>query len=193
MRLKRWAVSAALAATIFLAPRALADTRREGKADLLFGAGSLSSQEASIDGFSSVDAGDGSTFDLRFRFHFTSNLAIEVAGTAESERTHLKSGGIVTDSLDTDTSFFAVNALFDLIEGPISPFVSLGVGNYDHRANGLGISEHGSLFDAAAGIDGRTRGRLIWSFEARLLHYEFADFNDNWNRIEYTGQLGFHF
>ena len=111
----------------------------------------------------------------------------------ESERTHFKTPGFLTISDDTTTGFLLVNALFDLTQGPISPFVAVGAGQFHHKSNFLGVTENGSAFDAAFGFEGRTNGPLTWAFEARYLYYEFSDFQDAFNRYQFSGHLGFHF
>jgi opacity protein-like surface antigen len=193
MRVKAaWILTGAFLTTA-LPSSALADLRRAGRGDLLFGLGSLASQEADIGGGTTLDAGDGVTVDLRFRFHFSENLGLEIGGTGETERTRLRVGGVVTDSLDTEIGFLFANIHFDLVAAPVTPYVSMGVGRFSHDADAIGVHESGPLFNAAVGVDGRNPGKLVWALEARLLHYEFDDFEDNWNRIQFSGQVGFHF
>ncbi len=193
VRGKSSAIVTLVAAGFLFTAAAHADTRRAGKSDLLLGLGAITSQEATIVGSLTLDAGDGSTFNFQYRYHFNENVGLEVDLIGESERTHLKLGGFTLDSVDSETDFFLVNALFNLSETPISPFVAVGVGRYDHQANAALIQEGGPVFDAAVGLDGRTGGHLIWAFEARYLNYEFADFQDDWNRLVFSGQMGFHF
>jgi len=192
-RAKLLAAFTAIAAALFCGSTAHAKGWRAGRGELFFGLGSLSSEQVSVDGFSSLDADDGTTFDVRFQFHFNENLGIQVEGMGESERTTVRTPGFFPLSDDTTTRFFLVNALFNLTEGPISPFVAVGVGNFRHRNSGAGIDENGSAFDAAVGFEGQTRGPLVWAVEVRYLYYEFSDFQDAWNRYQYSGHLGFRF
>jgi len=192
-RAKLLAAFTAVAAGLLCGSTAHAKGHRAGTGELMFGLGSLSSQEVSIDGFSSLDAGDGTTFDVRFQFYFTENLGIQVEGMHESETTTLKTPGFFPFSADTDTNFFLVNALLNLVEAPISPYVAAGGGNYHHSNNGVGIDESGGVFDAAAGIGGQASGRMVWAFEVRYLYYEFSNFQDAWNRYQFSGHLGFRF
>jgi opacity protein-like surface antigen len=166
---------------------------RAGSGELMFGLGSLSDQEVSIDGFSTLDADQGTTFDVRFQFHFTDNIGIQVEGMTESETTKLRTPGFFPVSDDTTTGFFIVNAMFHFVEDPISPYVAVGVGSFHHNAISGFSDESGGVFDAAVGIDGRTRGPLVWAFEARYLTYDFQDFVDSWKRYQFSGQLGFRF
>lgn len=202
MRVKAAVIVATVVTMLALATPANAQNRAN-KLDILFGLGSLASQEADIDQFSSLHAGDGTTFSVRLRYNFSPNIALEGDFTGESETTDLKDGGFTVDSVDTDTNFFFVNALFHFLESPISPYVSVGVGSFDHKGRVLvqdqfgnlfsqRITESGGAFDAAGGIDGRARNHLVWAFEARLLHYDFNDFADNWNRWQFSGHIGFH-
>lgn len=197
-RLRVWL--AVLPACVLLASPAFADTNRAGKVDLLFGFGSLASDEASIDSFSTLEAGDGTTFEGRMRIHFNRNIGLETGYMWENENTELKVGGVTTDRTDSDTGFFFINALFDLTDGPISPYFAVGFGGYHHHADFVDqfgfivdIHEDGPLFNAAAGIDGRTEGHLVWAFEVKYLQYEFDGFNDEWSRIQFSGHLGLHF
>lgn len=181
----------------------LADTQRRGRSDLLFGLGSITSQEAELDGPVSLDLDDGSAVSLRWRLHFTDRFALETDLTAEDSRARLLVDGYEIDDADADTSFFTVNAVFNLTENPISPYLSAGIGTFDHDAVSVEqvgntvfvdeVSETGGLFNAAVGVDGRTRGHLIWLVEVRWLSYEFEDFDEKWSRINFTGFIGFHF
>jgi len=197
----RTLAAATLAMALLSVTAAVAAPSRAGHAEILVGLGSLTGQTASIDGFSSLRADDGTTFDLRFQLHFTNNLGIQVEGMGERERTHLETPGFFPVSDDTTTRFFLVNALFNLTDGPISPFVAVGVGSFSHRGillfdqNGFPFrtTETGSVFDAAVGIEAHTSGPLLWAFEARYLYYEFSDFQDAWNRYQFSGHLGFRF
>jgi len=189
---RRFSTAVMLLALMMAAAPALADTERAGKLDLLFGIGSLSSQTATIDGLASLEAGDGVAFDFRFRFHINPQFAIEVGGAWESENTDLVIRGYPPDSFDSDTSFYFVNGLFNMLQTPVSPYVSLGGGWYEHDAEGY-VQEEGGLLNAAVGIDGRTSGHMIWAFEVKWLHYEFGGFDEDWDRYQFSGFVGFHF
>ena len=202
-RAKSTAVLTVLAASLAFAAGAHAypGTGRAGRAELLFGFGAMTDKTVSLDGFSTVDSGDGTTFDLRFQFHFTENLGIQVEGMGERERNRLNTPGFVPVFDDTTTRFFLVNALFDLMPGPVTPYFAVGVGNYSHRGfafvDQFGTpflaDENGSAFDAAFGFQGHSHGQLVWAFEGRYLYYKYPDYLDSLNRYQFSGHLGFRF
>jgi opacity protein-like surface antigen len=200
-RAKSTAVLTVLAASLALAAGAHAGPGRAGHGELMFGLGGMTSKTVSVDGFDALDAGDGTTFDVRFQFHFTDNLGIQVEGMGERESTRFLAFGCCVFSGDTDTRFFLVNALFDLMPGPVTPYFAIGVGTFSHRGvtlvdvNGFPFTatESGGAFDAAFGFQGHTRGPLVWAFEGRYLNYKFSDFQDDFNRYQFSGHLGFRF
>ncbi len=182
-----------------------AATRRAGRSDLFFGVGALDDDEAEIFGGFSLEAEQGNTVSIRWRLHFSDQFALETDLTYESGRVNMLDHGSEVDSADADTTFFLINGVFNLTRTPVSPFVSLGFGSYDHEASGIllpdgsgsffiaDIKEDGGVLDAAVGVDGRTDGALIWLFEVRYLDYDFDDFSEDWGRILYTGHIGLSF
>jgi hypothetical protein len=195
----------ALLTVLVSGPAAFGATGRAGSSDLYFGIGALEEQEADMFGDFSLEAEQGSTVSLRWRLHFTDLFALETDLTHESGRTRLKESGSSLDSSDADTTFFLINGVFNLTRTPISPFVSVGFGSFDHEASGIlfpdgsgsfilvDVEEDGGVLNVAAGLDGRLENRLIWLFEVRLLNYDFDDFSDDWNRLFYSGHIGFSF
>ena len=205
-RARSVAFVSAVAASLLLSGGAQADWGRPGRgragqAELLFGFGAMTSKTVSVDGFSTLDAGDGTTLDVRFQFHFNDNLGIQVEGMGERERTTFRTPGFFPISDDTSTGFVLVNLLFDLMPGPVTPYFAVGGGPYSHRGitfvdvNGFPFTttENGSAFDAAFGFQGHSRGPLVWAFEGRYLYYKFSDFQDAWDRYQFSGHLGFRF
>ena len=186
-------------------PEAEAARRRAGSNDLLFGVGALDDDEAQIDPGFELQAEQGSTVSLRWRLHFTDFIALETDLTHETGRVNFIEFGDELDSTDADTTFFMINGVFNLTRTAVSPYLSVGFGSYDHEAEGLlfatgpgsyavvDIYEDGGLYTFAAGVDGRTDGALIWLFEARLLDYSFGGFDEDWNRLLYTGYIGISF
>lgn len=205
MRDVRAAAAATLLALIGSSGWAGAATLRAGQNDLIFGLGAVASQTADIDSFDSVDAGDGTTLGVRWRHHFTEYVGIEIDFTAEWEETALVSGGFRFDEVDSETNFFFVNILLNLTRTPVSPYVAAGLGRFDHQTDDIviplgggffdviTIEEDGSAFDLAVGVDGRSEGALVWALEARLLNYEFDGFREEWERLQFSGHLGFRF
>jgi hypothetical protein len=204
-RLLSIAMATALAALAAGATGVEAASGRAGSNDLMFGVGSLSDDEAQIDPGFVLEQEQGNTFALKWRLHFTDFIALETDLTYESGRANFIEDGVELDSADTDTTFFMIGAVFNLTRTMVSPYVSAGFGSYGHNSSGLlfpsgqggfvvvDIEEDGGLFTAAAGVDGRTAGPLIWLFEARYLDYSFDNFDDDWGRLLYTGYIGLSF
>ncbi len=184
---------------------ASAATRRAGRSDLFFGVGALDDDEAEIFSGFSLEAEQGNTVSLRWRLHFHDQFALETDLTYESGRVNMLDLGSEVDSADTDTTFFMINGVINLTRTPVSPFVSLGFGSYDHEASSIlfpdgtgsfvlvDVQEDGGVLNAAVGVDGRTDGALVWLFEVRYLDYDFDDFSEDWGRILYTGHIGISF
>ncbi|HZE88290.1 MAG TPA: hypothetical protein VE404_02015 [Verrucomicrobiae bacterium] len=192
---------AALSGSALAAPYYSSHSGRAGHGELLFGLGAMGSDTARIDPFTRLDAGDGRTFDVRFQFHFNDNIGIQIDAMGERESTTLREAGFFPDTQDTHTGFVFANFLFDFVPTPITPYLAVGVGNFRHRGltffdqNGFPVTtrENGSAFDAAFGFEGHSRGPLCWAVEAKYIYYEFSDFQEAWNRYQFSGHLGFRF
>jgi|SRR6266850_1694547 len=68
----------------------------------------MTSKTTSVDEVSTLNARGGTTFEVRFQFHFSRNLGIQVDAIGERERTHTRTPGFFPISDDTSTgSVFA--------------------------------------------------------------------------------------
>ncbi|MBI3450555.1 MAG: outer membrane beta-barrel protein [Acidobacteria bacterium] len=199
---------AALAGGALAAPYSTPHSGRAGHGELLFGLGSMTSDSARLDPNQTLDAGDGTTFDVRFQFHFNDNIGIQIDAMGERESTTLREFGFLPDKQDTSTGFLFANFLFDFVPSPVTPYVAVGVGSFSHRGltffdlnNCIAPNicavvttrESGSAFDAAFGFEGHSRGPLCWAAEAKYIYYEFSNFQESWNRYQFSGHLGFRF
>ena len=187
------------------APPAQAGTRRAGGNDLFFGLGFMAGDEARIDGGFSLESEESNGVALRWRLHFTDFFALETDFAHQSGRVRIIEDGNEVDSREADTTFFLLSGVFNLTRTPVSPFISAGFGSFDHESDEIvvpvgsgqfvveSIREEGGVLTAAVGLDGRTEGMLTWLFEVRLLDYDFDGFDEDWNRLIYSGYIGLAF
>lgn len=201
----RWMVALAACGAALAAGPPAAAADRKGSHELLMGLGSVSGQTATIYGPFDLEADEGISWGFRYRYNFTDFVAIEADMTwMEDESTYVESGFDV-DTVDSETSWFLVNVVFHMTTTKVAPYLSAGAGFFEYEANLLTVSdgygnlfvvdieEDGPILDLAVGVDARTEGRLVWGFEARMLDYDFEDFQEDWSRLEFRGQLGWRF
>ena len=187
---------ACLAVMILLgAGSAEAGASRRGRTDILIGLGSLASQEVTDYGSITLDADDGTALSFMFRHHFSSNVAFEIDLITESDTMRHKYQGTTYETVDADTFWWYANLLIHVMETPVAPYVVAGVGHFSHEADypGGDIDESGGALQVGVGVDGHFSRNLVWDFDVRMLSYEFEEFQEDWNRLLFSGRLGFRF